>query len=84
MAKYYLPGFKQKYVEKLGWSRAELVSYLFLDYTVIALYALLLALAFRNVWFILVKQREYRNLPILMFYIFALIAMTLRLVFLLG
>ena len=84
MAQYYLPGFNQEYVEKLGWTKAQLVTYLLLDYTVIFLYAVLLALALRNVWLILVKQREYRNLPILMFYIFAFIALTLRLVFLLG
>ena len=39
-------------------------------------------LALRNIWVIIVKQQEYKNLPILMFYLFALIAVTLRPIFL--
>ena len=40
----------------------------------------MLLLALRNVWVILVKQGEYKNLPILMFYLFSLLAITLRLI----
>ena len=43
-------------------------------------YGFLLVLVMRNIWAILVKQREYKNLPILAFYTYALIAVTLRLV----
>ena len=35
-------------------------------------------IALRNIFVVIVKQKEYRNLPILMFYLFALIAVTLR------
>ena len=34
--------------------------------------------ALRNIFVVVVKQQEYKNLPILMFYLFALIAVTLR------
>ena len=39
-------------------------------------------LALRNIWFIIVKLEEYKNLPILMFYVFLLIAIGLRSVYL--
>ena len=55
--------------------------YISLDYLVIGMYCLLLILALVNIWFILVKQKEYKNLPILAFYAFAIIAISLRLVF---
>ena len=45
---------------------------------VIATYILLVVLALRNIWSILIKQREYKNLPILAFYSYALLAVTLR------
>ena len=48
----------------------------------IGTYFVLVALALRNIYAILVKQREYKNLPILMFYVFALIAVTLRPIYL--
>ena len=44
------------------------------------LYVLLLVLVLRNIWVILYKQQEYKNLPIPIFYGFALIAITLRLI----
>ena len=39
-------------------------------------------LALRNIWFIIVKLEEYKNLPIPMFYFFSLIAIGLRSVYL--
>ena len=35
-------------------------------------------LLLRNSWVVVLKQKEYKNLPILMFYAYALIAVTLR------
>ena len=49
-------------------------------YLDIAEYGLLLLLALRNAWAILVKQGEYKNIPILMFYVFSLLAIFIRLV----
>ena len=46
----------------------------------IVIYGILVMLAFRNIWAILVKQQEYKNLPILMYYVFAIIAVFLRLI----
>ena len=44
-----------------------------------ATYGFLVVLALRNIWVILVKLKEYKNLPILAFYVFALLAVSLRL-----
>ena len=55
------------------------MSILYLD---ILVYGLLVALALRNVWVILVRQQEYKNLPILTFYVYAVIALGLRFLFL--
>ena len=38
----------------------------------------------RNIWSILIRQREYKNLPILAFYAFALLAVMFRPVFIIG
>ena len=48
------------------------------DYMVIITYGFLVILCLRNVWVILIRQKEYQNLPILTFYAFAIIAVTLR------
>ena len=48
------------------------------DYLLIATYLVLIMLALRNIWVILVKQKEYKNLPILTFYVYALMAVTIR------
>ena len=39
-----------------------------------------MVLALRNIYAILFKQKEYKNLPILVFYAYALVAVSLRLV----
>ena len=48
------------------------------DYLLIATYLVLIMLAMRNICVILVKQKEYKNLPILTFYVYALMAVTIR------
>ena len=57
-----------------------MVAYLLTDYLLIATYGVLLGLVLRNIYVVLLKQKEYKNLPILMFYCFALIAITIRLI----
>ena len=47
----------------------------------ILIYALLLVLDILNVWMIFLKQKKYKNLPILMFYAFGTVAITLRLIY---
>ena len=47
-------------------------------YLLIGLYTFALALATVNIWRILVKQRRYKTLPLLAFYICAFIAIALR------
>ena len=49
-------------------------------YLDIAEYGLLLLLALRNIWKIVVLQGEYKNVPILMFYVLALLAISIRLI----
>ena len=55
---------------------------LLVNYFLIGVYGFLVLLALRNIWVVVIKQREHKNLPILMFYVFALIAVALRLVYL--
>ena len=78
----FLPELDKEFIASIGWTQAEFIAYLSLYYPLIAIYILLVALALRNIWSIIVRQREYKNLPILMFYVFALIAVTLRPIFL--
>ena len=49
-----------------------------------AMYGLLVLLALRNIWVILVRQHEYKNIPILAFYAFSLVAISLRPIQMLG
>ena len=75
----YLPGLTHdQMIESRGWSQAELVSFLSALYLLIGVYGILIMIALRNILVVIVKQKEYKNLPILMFYLFALIAVTLR------
>ena len=39
---------------------------------------MLVVLMLRNIWVVIVKQKEYKNAPIMMFYTFAFIAVTTR------
>ena len=59
-----------------------MVAYLILDYLLIGIYGTLVLLALRNIWVIILRQKEYKNLPILMFYMFALVAVVLRTIYL--
>ena len=77
-----LPSGFDDYAEKLGWTQTQKVAFLTPYYLLIGVYSALFALASRNIWVILVKQKEYKNLPIAMFYAFALIAIVLRLIWL--
>ena len=51
-------------------------------YATIILYGLLVVLNLRNIWAILVKQDKYKNLTLLIFYAYSLIAVSLRLIYL--
>ena len=73
----YLPGFDYA-LGQFDWTRAELITYLTAYYVTIAIYCSLVLLALLNIWMIIVKQKEYKNLPILMFYAFALVSVILR------
>ena len=74
----YLPGFDQEFANLRGWSQEETIVFLLVVYLVIGTYIFLIGLALRNIWVIIVRQQEYKNTPILMFYLFALIAVTIR------
>ena len=74
----YLPGFDQEFANLRGWSQEETIVFLLVVYLVIGTYIFLICLALRNIWVIIVRQQEYKNTPILMFYLFALIAVTIR------
>ena len=78
----YLPEFDDFWSRllRINWSKSDLIVYLVTCYLDILVYGLLLLLALRNIWMILIKQKEYRNLPILVFYAYALIAVSLRLI----
>ena len=51
------------------------------DYSVIVVFAGINLLSLYNIWSILYKQKEYKNLPILVFYVFTQIALTLRMIY---
>ena len=70
------------WANEYGWTQGELDAYLAVDYMLIGTYGILVVLALRNIWIVILRQQEYKNLPILMFYVFALIAVALRLVYL--
>ena len=55
-----------------------MITYIVADYLLIGTYVVLVLIALRNIWVILVKQKEYKNEPILMFYCFSIISLTLR------
>ena len=50
-------------------------------YILIGLYTFLLVLVIVNIWTILIKQRRYKTLPLLAFYIFAFSTISLRLLY---
>ena len=77
----FLPGFEEN-VSYLDWSRSQIIIFITTSYIVIATYVFLIILALRNIFFIVVKQKEYKNLPILAFYCYSALAVTLRPIYL--
>ena len=75
-----IPGHFEEFARLWGWSKAETIVYLSADYLIIAMYGVLLLIALRNAWVVLYKQSEYKNVPILAFYAFAILAVSLRLI----
>ena len=51
------------------------------QYCLIGLYTFLLILSSINIWTILIRQKRYKTLPLLVFYIFTFFGIALRLVF---
>ena len=50
------------------------------NYLVVGVYAFLILLALVNIWQILIKQKKYKTLPLLFFYIYSFVAITLRVI----
>ena len=80
----FVPGYFEDFVRNYGWTETEKMTIILADYLVIAEYGFLIGLALRNIWIVLFKQKEYRNLPIFAFYCFSLIAVALRLIYVVG
>ena len=78
----YLPGVFEEQVRSWGWSQPQIIAYCALNYLNIVIYCLLILLALHNIWVIILKQKEYKNLPIFAFYAYTLIAISLRPIFL--
>ena len=55
-----------------------MIIYLSVDYLVLVVYFILTLLALRNIWVIILKQQEYKNLALVMFYVFSLLAFSVR------
>ena len=77
----YLPGFDNIWSTyfRERWTQAELVAYLSLAYLDIGVYSFSILLSLRNIWVILVKQKQYKNTSLLAFYVFSFVALILRL-----
>ena len=76
----FFPGDFEGYASSVGWTRAEKIIVIVINYLIIATYGFLVLLALRNIWVIIVRLKEYKNLPILTFYIFAFLAVSLRMI----
>ena len=74
----YLPGLDDEFFDTMGFTTSQKKIYISLYYLVILVYMFLVILALHNTWAIVLRQQEYKNLPILVFYAFALIATSLR------
>ena len=73
-----LPGCSR---ESTGFSEKEFVIYAVESYVLLGLYLFLMVLVIVNIWTVLVKQRRYKNLPLLAFYIYAFFAIVCRLIY---
>ena len=74
----YLPGLDDETFEFLKFTTSQKKIYISLCYLAIFNYMFLLVLALHNTFAIVLRQQEYKNLPILVFYAYALIATSLR------
>ena len=74
----FLPGYFEEVANYYGWTHTQKIVSLAIDYLVIGTYGILVVLGLRNIYEILFKQKEYKNLPILMFYIYAMVAVIIR------
>ena len=72
------------YADAYGFTESEKKAYILMYYLDLAMYGMLILLAIRNTIVILFMQREYKNLPILAFYEFSLLAVCLRPAYLIG
>ena len=79
----YLLGFEE-WADYWQWNREQRIVFILVIYIDILIYALIMVLILRNTWVVIIKQRVYKNLPILMFYIFAFIAVSIRLIDIIG
>ena len=73
-----LPGYNR---ESTRFTEGQFVAFTVERYVLIGLYAFLMFLVIVNIWTILIKQRKYKTLPLLAFYIFAFFAISFRLVY---
>ena len=81
----FLPKHFETTAEKWGWSRSQSISMIALSYADVAIYGLLLLLALRNVWVVVPQHyKELKMLPSIAFYSFAVLALSLRPLFIIG
>ena len=71
-----LPGFAD---EQKEFTEGQLIVFATEHYMLILLYFCLLCLIIYNVWCFLIRQKKYKTIPLLFFYIFAFFAVLLRL-----
>ena len=69
----FLPGLSR---EASGLTETQFAIYVAERYVIIGLYVFLFALVAFNSWRILVRQRRYKNLPLLAFYIFTFLSIS--------
>ena len=62
-------------------STAKVVIFAVEHYLLIGLYAFLLVLVVLNIWIILIRQRRYKTLPLLAFYVYSFFAILFRLIY---
>ena len=63
-------------------SSDQLIFYAVEHYILIGLYTFLLFLVLMNFWNVIIQQKKYKSMPLLAFYIFALIAIFFRIIIL--
>ena len=69
-----------EWIEYMKFSRTDVIIYDCEQYFLIALYFLLTVILIVNTWQILIKQKKYKTLPLLNFYLFAWVGIPLRLI----